>query len=119
MTDFRPAIRKALRQPCTFDLLGHYPLEASKGKCTRTAFRRLMLLLDRACAGVLGNASALAREFHCTTKTVYRDIDFLRREFELPITFNDHTGQYELASGALHLHESAQARFQFSAGGGQ
>ncbi len=104
--DFRPAIRRALQRPCTFDLLSHYRLEPSKGKCTRTAFRRLMLILDHARAGRLGNANDLAREFHVTTKTIYRDVEFLRREFGLPIVFNRLSRDYVLA--AMDAAESLQ-----------
>lgn len=96
--DFRAPIAKALRAPCTFDFLGlHAQPEGTKGKRTRPAFRRLMTLLDLAQVGLLGNATDLARQFGTCTKTIYRDLEFLRSEFALPITFNGLTNEYEVA----------------------
>lgn len=112
MTDFRPAIRRALQAPCTFDFLIGYRLEPRSNKCTRPAFARIMTMLDLARAGLLGNCNDLAKRFGVTTKTALRDIAFLRREFALPIAFNKLTNAYELtAKAAESLHEQAQARF--------
>lgn len=96
-SDFRPAIRRALNQPCRFDFLRAHQVEDQTGKTSRVAFRRLMHLLSYARAGLLGNANELAREFGTCTKTIYRDVEFLRREFNLPLTFNKLTRSYELS----------------------
>lgn len=98
-TDFRPFLRRALQAPCTFDFLRlHQPPESIKGKTSRPAFRRIMTMLDLARTGLLGNANDLAKQFGTCTKSVYRDVEFLRREFGLPITFNKLTNEYELTT---------------------
>lgn len=84
MTNFRPAIRRALR-PCQADLLGPFLTrlslapKAARANWHRSTFERLAQLGQMARSGGLPNASHLAKQFNTSIKTIGRDLESLKR----------------------------------------
>lgn len=98
--DFRPAIRRALQKPCTFDFVGMlhtYPAPdprfaraVASHQCTRTAFKRVLDIIEIGRSGILPNATHLAKRFSTSLKTINRDVKFLREELGAKITYDRH-----------------------------
>ena len=99
MITFREPIRRALAAQCRLNLQPFLsPALVSANKVTRPAWSRLNQILDRLMGGVKFTATTLAAEFRTTTKTINRDLAYLRgRGFK--IVFNKQTWSYQLNGG--------------------
>lgn len=76
---FQAAIRRALTAPCNLNLAPFLrPAIAGENKTSRPAWSRLNSILDMLMKGERFNASTLATQFGTVTKTIYRDIAYLR-----------------------------------------
>src|SRR5262249_52811420 len=56
---------------------------------TRPPLQRMMLIHQAIQSGKFPNASSLARELEVSTKTVHRDLEFMRSRLNLPIDYED------------------------------
>jgi len=73
--DFGPSIRRALSAPCRYDFLkGHSRMTG------RDSFVRLSSIVAILKTGEAFNCSTLSRITGLSTKTISRDINFLRRQ---------------------------------------
>lgn len=63
---------------------------------TRPPLRRLMWALARLRSGRPLKATDVAREFEVTVRTAYRDLDFLRDEWRVPLEFDRAMASYRL-----------------------
>jgi predicted DNA-binding transcriptional regulator YafY len=63
---------------------------------TRPPLRRLFWALNRLRAGRALKATDLAAEFEVNVRTAYRDLDFLRDEWRVPLEFDRPQGSYRL-----------------------
>ena len=89
MTEFAPAIRRALRVECCADLLGPFMRRnPTQGMASRPAFKRLSDIHDWLLSGRNINATIAARAYGCSTKTIHRDITFLRAAFLMSIQWD-------------------------------
>lgn len=72
---------------------------------TRPPLRRLMWALNRLRTGRGIRATDLAHEFEVSVRTAYRDFDFLRDEWRVPLEYDHSQGTYRLTEpmGALPL----------------
>lgn len=72
---------------------------------TRPPLRRLMWALNRLRTGRAIRATDLAREFEVSVRTAYRDFDFLRDEWRVPLEYDHSQGTYRLTepTGTLPL----------------
>ena len=90
--DFRLPIRRALSAPCRTDLLGKFTAGAGDKKPTegasRTLLGRIMRVKANISLGFYPNASDLAADLAVCTKTIYRDVAFLKTEFGVPIQWD-------------------------------
>ncbi len=70
---------------------------------TRPALRRLLWAIEQLRARRPLTATALAREFEVSVRTAYRDLDFLRDEWRVPLDFDPSERTYTLTGpiGAL------------------
>jgi proteasome accessory factor B len=59
-----------------------------KEKFSRPPLARMMRIHQALSEGVFPNCTALAAEFEVTTKTIQRDIDFMRDQMALPIEYD-------------------------------
>jgi len=77
---------------------------------TRPPLRRLLWALQRLRSGKPLRATDLAREFEVAVRTAYRDRDFLRDEWRVPLEYNHHQGTYHLTEpvGSLPLVSLSQ-----------
>jgi predicted DNA-binding transcriptional regulator YafY len=55
---------------------------------SRPPLERMMKIHQAIHSGTFPNASRLARDFEISTKSIYRDIDFMRDRFGLPVEFD-------------------------------
>lgn len=62
----------------------------------RGLLRRAVWVLARLRSGAPIKATLLAREFEVSLRTVYRDLDFLRDEWRVPIEFDRGRGTFYL-----------------------
>jgi biotin operon repressor len=98
MNDFRTAIRRALNQPCTTDILGAFGSRTSTGD--RNVWDRMSRLREAAIANNgLPSSSILARQFNVSTKTIWRDLKFLR-DRGFPLSYEDENHCYVLTKEA-------------------
>jgi predicted DNA-binding transcriptional regulator YafY len=67
-----------------------------KVPATRPPLRRLMWALQRLRAGKPVRATDLAREFEVALRTAYRDFEFLRDDWRVPLEYDHHKGTYAL-----------------------
>ena len=96
----REAIRRALIAPCNLNLQPF--LQATENKVSRPAWSRLNATLDALMNGERFTAKSFAARFGTCTKSIHRDIDYLRgRGFK--VFFN-----YQLNSFSLNKPEAAQ-----------
>jgi predicted DNA-binding transcriptional regulator YafY len=63
---------------------------------THPQLRRLMWALSRLRSGQPLKATDLAREFEVNVRTAYRDVDFLRDEWRVPLEYDRDKGTYVL-----------------------
>jgi predicted DNA-binding transcriptional regulator YafY len=77
---------------------------------TRPPLRRLLWALQRLRGGKQLRATDLATEFEVAVRTAYRDLDFLRDEWRVPLEYDHHEGTYKLTEpvGALPLVSLSQ-----------
>lgn len=76
---------------------------AVSAPAAKPPLRRLFWALGRLRAGRPLKATDLAREFEVTVRTAYRDLDFLRDDWRVPLEFDRQQGTYRLTGpvGAL------------------
>ncbi|HEV2438159.1 MAG TPA: WYL domain-containing protein [Verrucomicrobiae bacterium] len=79
----RPNIQARPVMPTTGDLHSRPPLE------------RMLRIHQAVSSGRFPNASTLAREIEVATKTIHRDIEFMRDRLGLPIEFNPRQNGYD------------------------
>jgi hypothetical protein len=70
---------------------------------TRPPLRRLLWALQRLRSGKPLRATDLAREFEVAVRTAYRDLDFLRDEWRVPVEYDHHQGTYWLTEPVASL----------------
>jgi predicted DNA-binding transcriptional regulator YafY len=77
---------------------------------TRPPLRRLLWALHRLRSGKTLRATDLAAEFEVAVRTAYRDLDFLRDEWRVPLEYDHHEGTYKLTEpiGSLPLVSLSQ-----------
>lgn len=63
---------------------------------TRAPYDRMKVIWAFIRAGYYPNCSDLARILETSTKSIHRDIDFMRDRFEMPIQYNGSRFGYEL-----------------------
>src|SRR5438128_10330944 len=68
----------------------------AKAPATRPPLRRLLWALQRLRAGKPVRATDLAREFEVALRTAYRDFEFLRDDWRVPLEYDHHKGTYTL-----------------------
>ena len=71
-------------------------VEAPRQLATRPPLRRLMLAIARLRSGRPIKATDVAAEFEVNVRTAYRDLDFLRDEWRVPLEFDRARGSYLL-----------------------
>jgi len=64
---------------------------------SRPPLERMLRIHQAISAGRFPNASTLAREIEVATKTIHRDIEFMRDRLNLPIEFDQHRNGYHYA----------------------
>lgn len=105
MNALRENIRRALTSPCTADILGHFHAVRS-GVCpsgvNRLAFGRLHNLILALRTGAEVNANKLARALRTCTKTITRDIAYLRSQ-GFKITYVRERWTYQLDPSLVEL----------------
>lgn len=109
MTDVRPAIRRALQRPCSASFLKPFLVPKPRLGGTRPAFARLFRLVAVLEKNGPSNASRLSALLNTCTKTIYRDIVFLRDGLGYPVTFDRLKRSYQLGqieSGRITLTPS-------------
>jgi len=89
MSDFTLSIRRALQRPCSYDFLAVH--QCAPEPVTRPAFGRLFKLIGLSLSGHLPAVTKLADDFHTSTKTIYRDFNFLREQLGLALKYNRRT----------------------------
>jgi predicted DNA-binding transcriptional regulator YafY len=77
---------------------------------TRPPLRRLLWAIQRLRSGKPLRATDLAREFEVAVRTAYRDLDFLRDEWRVPLEYDHHQGTYRLTEpiGSIPLVSLSQ-----------
>ena len=88
----RSAAQKMPRAAATLRQLGTHP-----------QLRRLMWALNRLRSGQTLKATDLAAEFEVNVRTAYRDIDFLRDEWRVPLEFDREKNTYYLTEEIIDL----------------
>lgn len=78
-TDFRPAIRKALTTPCSFNLFRW--LKPARGESDRTKLHRFRAIIESAKSGSLPSTPELAALYSVSEGSITRDIAALRKHF--------------------------------------
>lgn len=71
-----------------------------RGPLTRFALARLTRLCMRLRTGGKHNCTTLAADLHVSTKTILRDIEFLRTEMRVPISYDHRTWSYSMLKEA-------------------
>ena len=61
--------------------------KSSANQSTRPPIERMLKIHNLIKSGSHPNATHLARELEVTTKTIYRDIAFMRDRMDLPVEF--------------------------------
>jgi predicted DNA-binding transcriptional regulator YafY len=79
------------------------PAQPSRALATRPPLRRLLWALHRLKSGKPLRATDLAREFEVAVRTAYRDLDFLRDEWRVPLEYDHHQGTYLLTEPVASL----------------
>jgi hypothetical protein len=108
--DFRPSIRRALQTICNTDFLsvqrsrfGAPGVPTIKGlPTTRPAIARIARIIEAFNDGGFANATSLAKEFGTCTKTIHRDISWLKKLSKLPLRYCEHNKGFYL-SGPVEL----------------
>lgn len=77
--------------------------QPARALATRPPLRRLMWAFRRLCSGKPIRATDLAREFEVNVRTAYRDLDFLRDEWRVPLEYDHHQGTYRLTEPVAAL----------------
>jgi predicted DNA-binding transcriptional regulator YafY len=77
--------------------------EPPRQLATRPPFRRLMWALARLRSGRPLKATDLAAEFEVNVRTAYRDLDFLRDDWRVPLEFDRTKGSYLLTEPMTSL----------------
>lgn len=77
--------------------------EPARQLATRPPLRRLMWALARLRSGRPLKATDLAAEFEVNVRTAYRDLDFLRDEWRVPLEFDRAKGSYLLTEEVTGL----------------
>jgi predicted DNA-binding transcriptional regulator YafY len=82
----------------------------ARALATRPPLRRLLWALQRLKDGKPLRATDLAREFEVAVRTAYRDLDFLRDEWRVPLEYDHHQATYHLTEpmGSLPLVSLSQ-----------
>ena len=76
---------------------------ASRTLSTRPPLRRLFWAIARLREGKPLKATDLAREFEVNVRTAYRDLDFLRDEWRVPVEYDPHEASYVLTGPMTEL----------------
>jgi predicted DNA-binding transcriptional regulator YafY len=86
------------------------PDQPARALATRPPLRRLLWAVQRLKSGKSLRATDLAREFEVAVRTAYRDLDFLRDEWRVPLEYDHHQGTYHLTEpvGSLPLVSLSQ-----------
>src|SRR6516162_7399190 len=74
---------------------------------TRPPLQRMLHIHQSVQTGTYPNASVLARELEVSTKSIHRDLEFMRDRLELPLAFDSHQGGYHYTqevNGFPNLH---------------
>src|SRR5712692_5983924 len=79
------------------------PAQPARALATRPPLRRLLWALQRLRSGKPLRATDLAREFEVAVRTAYRDLDFLRDEWRVPLEYDHHQGTYHLTEPVASL----------------
>ena len=74
----------------------HHARATARHLATRPPLRRLFWAIARLRSGRPLKATDLAREFEVNVRTAYRDLDFLRDEWRVPLEFDRAKGSYAL-----------------------
>jgi len=84
--------------------------QPARALATRPPLRRLLWALQRLKSGKPLRATDLAREFEVAVRTAYRDLDFLRDEWRVPLEYDHHQATYHLTEpvGSLPLVSLSQ-----------
>jgi predicted DNA-binding transcriptional regulator YafY len=82
-------------------------VEAPRQLATRPPLRRLMWALARLRSGRPLKATDVAAEFEVNVRTAYRDLDFLRDEWRVPLEFDRAKGSYLLTEPMTSLPQVA------------
>jgi predicted DNA-binding transcriptional regulator YafY len=69
----------------------------------KVIYKRVLFVFDRIKDGHYPNASTLAKEYEVSTKTIQRDIDFLRNNFDVPIAYDEGKFGYYLTEPTFEL----------------
>lgn len=76
--------------------MGHHSLAGRRVLLGRGLLRRVTWAMSRLRSGSPLKATDLAREFEISVRTAYRDLDFLRDEWRVPMEFDRHRGTFYL-----------------------
>ena len=79
---------------------------------TRGLLRRASWAAARLRVGQLLTASALGREFEVSLRTAYRDFDFLRDEWRVPVEYDPTRRTYSDVLSALRQRRAALNRYR-------
>jgi predicted DNA-binding transcriptional regulator YafY len=69
----------------------------------KVIYKRVLFVFDRIRDGHFPNASTLAKEYEVSTKTIQRDIEFLRNNFDVPIAYDEGKFGYYLTEPTFEL----------------
>ncbi len=64
------------------------PAKMAKEKLSRSPWRRILQIHEKVRAGEFPNCATLAAHFEVSTKTMHRDVDFMRDSLNLPIEYD-------------------------------
>lgn len=96
----RPRLRRALHAeyPTAFlaPLLRACPSNTIEHRCARPALDRILKLTSELKAGRALNCSSAAERFGTSTKTIHRDMIFIRRQVGSRLAWNAERNSYEL-----------------------
>lgn len=97
----RENIRRALRAVCNADILCHYNHAAKSNRGCRPGFARLQNLLAALVKGEQFTMKNIASATNRSTKTVQRDLDFLREQ-GIRLRYIPNEFRWQLEPGQQH-----------------
>lgn len=73
-------------------------MSANEGMGNRPAIERITLIVGHLKHGHKVNASIMAKEFEVTTKTIHRDLEFMRDRLQIPIVYDAENFTFKLTT---------------------